>query len=170
MKAPTRFVSVATVILALLVVISLTGCGGPKTYTDTKYKFSLEYPSSMSIDNGNQTTSTEAVTLASNDYTAFVNVLQGVGGASLLSEDEADKGTISSDQGNTNIKDQATTLGGQPAMQISYNTGDDPKDFNQVVFTIKDGKEYELEVDSISGSYSKTTDPYPKMKASFKFL
>ena len=54
MKALTRFGSVATVILALLAIISLAGCGGAKTYTNTKYKSSLEYPSNMSTDGGNR--------------------------------------------------------------------------------------------------------------------
>jgi hypothetical protein len=164
MKAHTRFVSVATVILALMVVISLTGCGGPKTYT--KYKFSLEYPSSISIDSGNLTTSTEAVHLTSNDYDARVNVFDA-GSESLLGLEEFEKTSITSDTDKTNIKDQATTMGGQPAMQISYNSGD--SDTDQVLFTIKDGKEYELDVSGSTDS-PKASNPFEKMKASFKFL
>ena len=54
MKTLTSFGSVVTMILALLFVISLAGCGGAKTYTNTKYKSSLEYPSNMSTDGGNR--------------------------------------------------------------------------------------------------------------------
>ena len=179
MKALTTFGSMATVILALLTVISLAGCGAT-AYSNTKYKFSLKYPSNMTVHDENtplSETATEALYLTGDNtpYMAYVYV-SDVGGASLLSVEASEKESLtgpSNDKKITDIKDETTTLGGQPAMQISYNSDDsEEKDFNQEVFTIKDGKEYQLEVGAPSADYSKApaSDPFQNMKESFKFL
>ena len=57
-------------------------------------------------------------------------------------------------------------MGGQPAIQISYNVEDKPA---EAVFTVKDGKKYFVQID-VPGDYLKATDPFNKIKESFKFL
>ncbi len=172
MKALNRFGSAAALTLAVLAVISLTGCGGVtyKTYTNDKFKFSLEYPSDMVVKNENKVEGSfiGGVDLENKDYIAGVNVKE-VGDRSLSSVAEEVNNNMPE---ATNLKEEKTTLGGQPAIQKSFNSmlvG--TKVFTEEVFTVKDGKRYFLSVSPLlEENYSKATDPFNKMKESFKFL
>ena len=174
MKDHTRFGFVATVILVLLTVISLSGCGGVtyKTYTNTKYKFSLEHPSDMVVKGENEAVgnATTAVDLEGKAYVASVGIWEAKGNQS--SEAATLKNSVESMTPKaTNIKDETTTMGGQPAFQISYTSDvSGTKYFTEDALTVNDGKVYELGVVCPSTDYLKATDPFNKMKESFKFL
>jgi hypothetical protein len=167
----------ALLIVSVLTITGITSCGTTEvTYDNNKYGFMFKYPSGWKIQKENAE-SAGWVTAVSMKYEGkegfgYLDVrVFDLPDTSLIQFAELRKKDIS-EIGGKNLKVSTTTLGGAPAIQLTYDvldkaSGSEDKHFD--IATVKNGKIYSLEYSIDAKDYSEASDPFPSIIESFKF-
>jgi hypothetical protein len=150
----------ALLIVSVLTITGITSCGTTEvTYDNNKYGFMFKYPSGWMKYEGKEG-------FGYLDVRVF-----NLPDTSLIQFAELRKKDIS-EIGGKNLKVSTTTLGGAPAIQLTYDvldkaSGSEDKHFD--IATVKNGKIYSLEYSIDAKDYSEASDPFPSIIESFKF-